>query len=203
MSNCYDVVIEFDEFITRAELNTILTEIELAIESYLLRRAGLSPLEGRQVGGTYLQIRAASSGSIIIAVTAIVAGFLAPSLKQGWGKGEAAKETQRIGKSLSNVMGAALRPIRKALEQLEKRLREENSHDTKLSVRPSAFVARTGSGKEAENKRRRGSSRKHSTPGITKASPQDVDVTLKRKMTVPGPLKITRPGRIKTPKPEI
>jgi hypothetical protein len=127
MDNKYEIVIDFEDFITRTDLNTILGEIELTIETHLLGELGLSPLRDGQVGGTYLKIEGARQGSIALTVAVAVIGLLSPAFGEGFKKGKAGKEAGLVGKTASDLLGEVMGPVRKALQKLLKRLQANGS----------------------------------------------------------------------------
>jgi hypothetical protein len=146
----YTITIEYDEFITRFDLDEILRSIDRIIEievfdyfdpefRFLRRRYPYSApyWENAEPEFSYLGIRSISSGSITLAVFAsgAVVGYVARRFKKGVDKSLLAEELERSGRLTGNVFGSALTRINDWAEKYVPKQRELGGRVTKIAVK--------------------------------------------------------------------
>ncbi len=145
----YTITIEYDEFITRFDLDEILTSIDRIIEVELLdyfdpefryprtRYPYILPYwEHAEPEFSYLGITSVSAGSITLAVFAggVVLGYVAKRFKKGVDKSLLAEELERSGRLSGDVFGSALTRINNWAEKYVPKQRELGGRVTKITV---------------------------------------------------------------------
>ena len=120
----FSIVIDYDDFLTRFDLDEILSSIDGIIEDELLsefdpefrfmRRHYPYPYWYREAPElSYIGITAVDSGSIILTVIAsgAVATYVARRFKKGVDKSLLAKQIERSGKMTGDLFGTILKRI--------------------------------------------------------------------------------------------
>jgi hypothetical protein len=120
----FSIVIDYDDYLTRFDLDEILSSIDGIIEDellsvfdpdyYFMRRRYPYPYWYRETSGlSYIGITAVDRGSIILTVIAsgAVATYVARRFKKGVDKSLLAKQIERSGKMTGDVLGGALKRI--------------------------------------------------------------------------------------------
>ena len=145
----YTITIEYDEFITRFDLDEILTSIDRIIEAefldyldpefhFLRRRYPYFLPYWGQPGPqlSYLGIKSAAAGSITLSVFVggVVVGYVAKRFKKGVDSSLVAEELERSGKLAGDFFGPALKRINDWAERYVPKQREIGGRVTKILV---------------------------------------------------------------------
>jgi hypothetical protein len=146
----YTITIEYDEFLTRFDLDEILGSIDRIIEAevfdyfdpefrfYRKRYPYSLPYwERDEPEFSYLGIKSVSAGSITLAVfvSGAVVGYVAKRFKKGVDKSLLADELERSGRLTGNVFGSALTRINNWAEKYVPKQRELGGRVTKITVK--------------------------------------------------------------------
>jgi hypothetical protein len=121
----YSITIEYDDFLTRFDLDEILSSIDRIIEDELIfeldpefrlfsqRRYGYPYLFREAPELSYVGITAVDRGSIILTVlaTGAVATYVAKRFKKGVDKSLLAEQLERSGRLAGDVFGSVLERI--------------------------------------------------------------------------------------------
>ncbi len=145
----YLITIEYEEFLTRLDLDEIIKSIDRIIEDevlgfndtpwrYLVReRFGPIIIEGEHPKFSYVGIRSIDSGSITL--TVIVGGailaYAAKRFRRGVAESLLADELQRSGRLTGDVLGTVLGRINNWAERYVPVQREMGGNVKKISVR--------------------------------------------------------------------
>ena len=143
----YTIAIEYDDFLTRFDLDEILSSIDRIIEDELL--SALDPKfhffwrrdhysyyrEAPEL--SYVGITAVDRGSIILTVSAstAVAVYVAHRFKKGVDKSMFAEELERSGRMAGDVFGPALARINDWAEKYVPKQRELGGKVKKITVK--------------------------------------------------------------------
>ncbi|MBE1162795.1 hypothetical protein [Dyella acidiphila] len=145
----YSITIEFNDFITRFDLDEILASIDGLIEEELFdffgpdffffrrRRYSFPPYLNRDAPVfSYLGITSVESGSITLGVFVggAVVGYVGKRFKKGVDESLLAKEIQRSGRLVGNVMGRILERINNWAERYVPEQQELGGNITKIEV---------------------------------------------------------------------
>ena len=142
----YSIAIEFKNFITRYDLDEILTSIDGIIELELIDLWGPEWIFSRRYFGpffntekptfSYLGIESVNSGSIIITVVtgAAVLAYVVRRFKKGVDKSLLAEELERSGRLSGDLIGHALHRINNWAERYVPKQREAGGNVTGIKV---------------------------------------------------------------------
>lgn len=133
----FTIAIEYEEFITRLDLNEVLVSIDTIIESCILdgwtpefQRLG-APIPRGSVGSpepqfSYVGIQSIESGSIILLAVlgTVVVTYVANRFFQGVNQSILAQEIERSGRIGGELLGPALKKINDWAEQYVPKQRE-------------------------------------------------------------------------------
>jgi hypothetical protein len=141
----YSIVIEYDDFLTRFDLDEILSSIDKIIEEELLdyddpdyrflrRRYPFAYWHRDQPELSYIGIAGVSQGSIILTVFAsgAVAAYVARRFKRGVDKSLLADQLERSGQLAGDILGAALSRINDWAERYVPKQKELGGKVTKV-----------------------------------------------------------------------
>jgi hypothetical protein len=146
----YSITIEFNGFITRFDLDEILSSIDRLIEEelfdsfgpdffdYRRRRYPFHPYLNREVPAfSYLGITSVESGSITLGVViqGAVVAYVARRFKKGVDESLLAKELQRSGRLSGNALGYILERINNWAERYVPEQREIGGNVTKIEAK--------------------------------------------------------------------
>lgn len=145
----YNIIIEYDDFLTRFDLEEILSSIDGIIEDELLsnfdsdfpltrRHKYRHPPWYREAPGlAYIGITAVNRGSIILSVifSSAVSIYVARRFKKGVDKSLWAKELEHSGKLTGDKLGSALKRINDWAEKYVPEQRELGGKVKKIRVR--------------------------------------------------------------------
>lgn len=144
----YSIIIEYDDFLTRFDLDEILSSIDRIIENKILSMLDpafcfflnrtYSPYWYRKTPElSYVGITAADRGSIILTVLAsgAVATYVARRFKKGVDKSLFAEELERSGLLAGNVLGSVLEIINDWAEKYVPKQRELGGKIKSVRVR--------------------------------------------------------------------
>lgn len=137
MKDEYELVIDFEEFITRQELNYILLSLDRIIEQQLFPDIYYSRTSPRGPVFTYLGITGASAGSIILGLGAGKKIFKYASRRIGLGfeRGKFGIELERSGEIVSNALGGILGKLNDWAERYVGSARKKGSNIRGIIVR--------------------------------------------------------------------
>lgn len=143
----FSIIIDYDDFLTRFDLDEILSSIDGIIEDELLsefdpdyrfmRRHYPHPYWYRETPElSYIGITAVDRGSIILTVIAsgVVATYVARRFKKGVNKSLLAKQIERSGKMTGDVLGGVLKRINDWAEKYVPEQRELGGKVKKVRV---------------------------------------------------------------------
>jgi len=144
----YSIIIDYDDFLTRYDLDEILTSIDRIIEDELLlryddefyyrrRHRYLFPYLSREEPElSYLGITGVERGSIILTILAsgAVATYVARRFKRGVDKSILAEQLERSGQLAGDIFGSALARINDWAEQYVPKQRELGGKVRKIRV---------------------------------------------------------------------
>jgi len=143
----FSIIIDYDGFLTRFDLDEILSSIDGIIEDELLsefdpdyrfmRRRYPYPYWYRETPElSYIGITAVDRGSIILTVIAsgAVATYVARRFKKGVDKSLLAKQIERSGKMTGDVLGSVLKRINDWAEKYVPEQRELGGKVKKVHV---------------------------------------------------------------------
>lgn len=150
----YTITIEFDEFLTRFDLDDVLSAIDRIIEDelaarfdpdldfWLARRKRFYPLwpwpfgSGEAPEFSYVGITAVGAGSVILTflVSGAVATYVARRFKKGVDKSLLAEEIERSGRLAGDVFGALLVKVNNWAERYVPKQRELGGKITRIRV---------------------------------------------------------------------
>lgn len=144
----YKIIIEYDDFLTRFDLEEILSSIDGIIEDELLsdfnsdfpltrRHKYRHPPWYREAPGlSYIGITAVGRGSITLSVifSNAVSTYVARRFKKGVGKSLLAKELERSGKLTGDKLGSVLKRINDWAEEYVPEQRELGGKVKKIRV---------------------------------------------------------------------
>jgi hypothetical protein len=144
----YTIAIEYDDFLTRFDLDEILSSIDRIIEDELLseldpefrfwrRHHYPYPYYREAPELSYVGITAVDRGSIILTVLAsgAVATYVARRFKKGVDKSMFAEELERSGRMAGDVLGSALTRINDWAEKYVPKQRELGGKVKKVTVK--------------------------------------------------------------------
>jgi hypothetical protein len=143
----FSIIIDYDDFLTRFDLDEILSSIDGIIEDELLsefdpdyrfmRQLYPHPYWYRETPElSYIGITAVDRGSIILTVIAsgAVATYVARRFKKGVNKSLLAKQIERSGKMTGDVLGGVLKRINDWAEKYVPEQRELGGKVKKIRV---------------------------------------------------------------------
>ncbi|MBI5638271.1 MAG: hypothetical protein HZA03_09920 [Nitrospinae bacterium] len=144
----FNIIIEFDDFLTRFDLEEILSSIDGIIEDELLSNFDSDfPLMRRHnyrhppwyqeaPGLSYIGITAVNRGSIILSVifSSAVSTYVAHRFKIGIDKSLLAKDIERSGKLIGDKLGSILKRINDWVEEYVPEQRELGGKVKKIRV---------------------------------------------------------------------
>ena len=120
----FSIIIDYDDFLTRFDLDEILSSIDEIIEYELLSQFDHTYIFMRRIYPhsywnretpklSYLGITSVDRGSIILTVIAsgVVATYVARRFKKGVNESLLAKQIERSGKMTGDVLGGVLKRI--------------------------------------------------------------------------------------------
>ena len=120
----FSIIIDYDDFLTRFDLDEILSSIDEIIEYELLSQFDPTYIFMRRIYQhsywnretpklSYLGITSVDRGSIILTVIAsgVVATYVARRFKKGVNESLLAKQIERSGKMTGDVLGGVLKRI--------------------------------------------------------------------------------------------
>ena len=126
----YTITIEYDDFLTRLDLDEIIRSIDRIIEDHLLdfydvpffvlrQRYGAFTRDPENPEFTYIGIRSISAGSITLSVfvTTSVLLYVARRFRKGVSESLLADEIQRSGRLAGDVLGSVIKPINDWVER--------------------------------------------------------------------------------------
>ena len=143
------ISIEYDGFITRFDLDEILTSLDRIIESELLSQLGLNywilrrrisyffPLWGESKPDfTYIGIKSVKAGSInlVVFIGGAVLGYVARRFKKGVDESLFAEELERSGILTGNLLGILLKRINDWAEKFVPKQRELGGRVKKITA---------------------------------------------------------------------
>lgn len=133
ISNRYELVIEFDNFITRYELDYILTSIDRIIEQELLYPS----LRRGRPKSSYIGITGVSTGSIDleIIVGAVVTKYVATRLKRGFDRGPLDSEIEHSGQIVNSALAGLLGKINDWAEKYVQSSKHKGGQINKVIMR--------------------------------------------------------------------
>jgi len=134
----FSIVIDFDDFLTRFDLDEILSSIDRIVEDELLSQLGPGPrfwglypypypISLREAPElSYVGITSVDRGSIVLTVIAstAVATYVARRFKKGVDKSLLAEELERSGRLTGNVIGSVLGRVNDWAEKYVPKQRE-------------------------------------------------------------------------------
>lgn len=137
MKNEYELVIEFEEFITRRELNYILLSLDRIIEQQLFPNIYYSRPSPRGPVFTYLGITGASAGSIILGLGTgkKIFKYASRRIGRGFERGQFGNELERTGEIVSNAFGGILGKLNDWAEKYVGSAKKKGSHIRGIVVR--------------------------------------------------------------------
>ncbi len=145
----YTIVIDYEHFVTRFDLDEILGSIDRIIEAELLdyfdpefryiRRRYPYPFSFWEHGEaqlSYVGIKSVGAGSITLTVFVggVVLGYVARRFKKGVDKSLLADELERSGRLAGDVMGSVLTRLNNWAERYVPKQRELGGNVTKITV---------------------------------------------------------------------
>ena len=145
----YTIVIDYEDFITRLDLDEILGSIDRIIEAELLdyydpefryiRRRYPYPFSFWEHGESelsYVGIKSVGAGSITLTVFVggVVLGYVARRFKKGVDKSLLAEELERSGRLAGDVMGSVLTRLNNWAERYVPKQRQLGGNVTKITV---------------------------------------------------------------------
>lgn len=129
----FELVIEYDDFIARQELNYVLEAIDYIIEETLFperlpenRTGGRS----RRASTSYIAISGVRDGSIELLVTvgAAVGVYLGRRLRRGFNRGTFPEQVERVGQVVSDGLGGIVERFNDWAERYVQTARERGSN---------------------------------------------------------------------------
>ncbi len=146
----YSIIIEYEDFLTRFDLDEILSSIDRIIESELVEyyypefrylrtsypylfKLGLA--EDSDL--SYIGIKSIGSGSIELTVVAgaFVVGYVARRFKKGIDKSLFAEELERSGRLAGDILGRVLSRVNNWAQRYVPKQRELGGKVTKITAR--------------------------------------------------------------------
>ena len=144
----YTITIEYNDFLTRFDIDEILSSIDRIIEDELLsvldphyeflRRNGYFYLYHQETPQlSYIGITAVDRGSIslIVLSSGAIAGYVAHRFKKGVDKSLLAEELERAGQIVGDVLGRVLGRINDWAEKYVPKQRELGGKVKKITVK--------------------------------------------------------------------
>jgi len=144
----YTITVEYDDFITRFDLDEILGSIDRIIEAEVLGaldrplRFRLGPYQWRyrepeDADFSYIGIKSVGAGSITFTIFAsgIVLGYVAKRFRKGVDTSLFAEEIERSGRLSGDVIGSALARVNNWVERFVPKQRELGGKVTKITVK--------------------------------------------------------------------
>lgn len=145
----YTITIEYDDFLTRFDLDEILASIDHIIETKLLDYYGpdfqffrqrywyFAPYrEGIESEFSYLGIKSVDAGSITLTVfvSGVVLGYVAKRFMKGVDQSLFAEELEHAGRMVGDLFGSVLARVNNWAERYVPKQRELGGRVTKITA---------------------------------------------------------------------
>lgn len=134
----YSIIIEYEDFLTRFDLNEILCSIDKIIERELFPyvNAGEHSLHRQNLNLSYLAITSIEHGSINLTVIAsyAVAKYVATHFKKGIDESILSEQLERSGKLVGDSLGRILIPINNWAEKYVLKQKQTGGNVRKIKV---------------------------------------------------------------------
>jgi hypothetical protein len=134
----YSIIIEYEDFLTRFDLNEILCSIDRIIENELFPHvnAGEHSLRRQNLNLSYLGITSIEHGSINLSVIAsnAVAKYVATHFRKGIDESILSEQLERSGKLVGDLLGRILIPINDWAEKYVLKQKQTGGNVKKIKV---------------------------------------------------------------------